>query len=93
MVGFTPDPVRKASNRSMRPTASPRYKFRVFATTPWISDALPFGRLSYAEPDAVGNAVDYAKFFSRLYDAVILVYDDASTVIETHEHTGEFGEI
>jgi hypothetical protein len=27
-----------------------------------ISDALPFGRLSYGEPDAVSNAVDYAKF-------------------------------
>jgi len=32
-----------------------------------ISDALPFGRLWYAEP----NAIDYAKFFSRSHDAVI----------------------
>jgi hypothetical protein len=36
-----------------------------------ISDALPFGRLWYAEPDAASNAVDYAKFFSRTHDAVI----------------------
>jgi hypothetical protein len=42
-----------------------------------ISDVLPFGRLWYAEPNAVGNAVDYAKFFSRSHDAVIRVYDDA----------------
>ena len=27
-----------------------------------ISDALPFGRLWYDEPNAVSNAVDYAKF-------------------------------
>jgi hypothetical protein len=27
-----------------------------------ISDALPFGRLWYGKPDAVGNAVGYAKF-------------------------------
>jgi hypothetical protein len=38
-----------------------------------ISDALPFGRLRYGEPNAVSNAVDYAKFFSRSHDAVIRV--------------------
>ena len=27
-----------------------------------ISDALPFGRLAYGEPDAITNAIDYAKF-------------------------------
>ena len=27
-----------------------------------ISDALPFGRLWYGEPNAVSDAVDYAKF-------------------------------
>jgi hypothetical protein len=31
-----------------------------------ISDALPFGRLWYGEPNAVSNAVDYAKHRSRL---------------------------
>src|SRR5207248_11275760 len=40
-----------------------------------ISDALPFGRLWYAEPDAISNAIGYAKFFSRSHDAVIRVYD------------------
>jgi hypothetical protein len=30
-----------------------------------ISDALPFGRLWYSEPDEISNAVGYAKFFSR----------------------------
>jgi hypothetical protein len=53
-----------------------------------ISDALPFGRLWYGEPDAIG----YAKFFSRSHDAVIPVYDVAGNVIETHEHAGEFKE-
>jgi len=46
-----------------------------------ISDALPFGRLWYGEP----NAISYAKFFSRSHDAVIRVYDEAGSVIETHE--------
>ena len=57
-----------------------------------ISDALPFGRLWYGEPNAVSNAIDYAKFRSRLHDAVIRVYDDAGNVIETHEHKGDFKE-
>jgi len=57
-----------------------------------ISDALPFGRLWYGDPNAISNAVGYAKFVSRSHDAVIRVYDDAGNVIETHEHIGEFKE-
>ncbi len=56
-----------------------------------ISDVLPFGRLWYGEPNAVSNAIDYAKFYSRSHDAVIRVYD-AGNVIETHEHKGDFKE-
>jgi hypothetical protein len=51
-----------------------------------ISDALPFGKLWYGEPNAVSNAIGYAKFRSRSHDAVIRVYDEAGNVIETHEH-------
>ena len=57
-----------------------------------ISDALPFGRLRYGEPNAVSNAIDYAKFRSRSRRAVIRVYDEAGNVIETHEHAGDFKE-
>jgi hypothetical protein len=32
----------------------------------------------YSEPDAVSNAVDYAKFYSRSHDAVIRVYDECA---------------
>ncbi len=55
-----------------------------------ISDALPFGRLWYGEPNAISNAIDYAKFYSRSHDATIRIYDHAGNVIETHEHKGEF---
>ena len=58
-----------------------------------ISDALPFGALWYGEPDAISNAVHSAKFFSDSHDAVIRVYDEAGTVIETHESTGGFKEV
>jgi len=57
-----------------------------------ISDVLPFGRLWYSDPDAITNAIDYAKFFSRSHHAVIRVYDDAGNVIETREHKGDFKE-
>jgi hypothetical protein len=50
-----------------------------------ISDALPFGRLWYGEPDAISNAIGYAEFYSRSHDAVIHVYDEAGKVTETHE--------
>ena len=53
-----------------------------------ISDALPFGRLWYAEPNAISNAIDYAKHRSRLHNAVIRVYDESGSVIETPEHAG-----
>ena len=51
-----------------------------------ISDALPFGRLWYDEPNAVG----YVEHSSRSHGAVIRVYDEAGNVIETHELAGDF---
>jgi hypothetical protein len=57
-----------------------------------ISDALPFRPLSYAEPNAVSNAIGYAKHRSRSHRTVIRVYDGAGNVIETHEHKGDFKE-
>ena len=55
-----------------------------------ISDAPPFGRPWYGEPDAISNAIGYAKFYSRSYRAVIRVFDEAGNVIETHEQAGEW---
>ena len=57
-----------------------------------ISDALPFGRPWYGEPNAVSNAIGYAMYRSRSHHAVIRVYDAAGNVIETYEHRGDFKE-
>ena len=54
-----------------------------------ISDALPFGRLWYGEPNAVSNVVDCAKCRSRSHDALIRLYARAGDVIEMHGHAGE----
>ena len=51
-----------------------------------ISDVLPFGCLLYLE---VREAVNYAKFYSNSRDAIILVYDVAGNVTETHQHKGD----
>ncbi len=55
-----------------------------------ISDAPPFGRLSYAERNLISNAAGYAKVYNRSHNAVIRVYNEAGNVIETHKHAGEF---
>jgi hypothetical protein len=57
-----------------------------------ISDALPFGRLWYGDPNAISNAIGYAKSRSRSHDVVVRVYNEAGNVIETHEHKGDFKE-
>jgi hypothetical protein len=57
-----------------------------------ISDALPFSRLWYGEPNAISNAIGYAQHRSRSHHAVIRVYDASDYVIETHEHAGDFKE-
>jgi hypothetical protein len=54
-----------------------------------ISDVLPFGRLLYDTPD---NATGYAMHSSRSHDAVIRVYDANGSLVETHEHRGDFKE-
>jgi hypothetical protein len=54
------------------------------------SNALPFGALWYAGPNAVANAIGYAEHRSRSHYAVIRVYDESDNVIETHEHKGDF---
>jgi hypothetical protein len=43
-----------------------------------------------SEPNAISDAIGYAKFYSRSRDAVIRVYDEAANLIETHGHAGEF---
>ena len=58
-----------------------------------ISDVLPFRcAVLSGVPDAINNAIDYAKLYSRSHDAVIHVYDKAGNVTQTHEHAGDFRE-
>ena len=78
----------------------PRFPMHVYEVRPrkdkrgfdLISDALSFGRLWYAGPNAVANAVGYAQHRSRSHHAVIRVYDDAGKLIEVHRHKGDFKE-
>ncbi len=47
-----------------------------------VSDVLPFGRLWYAETNAVSNTIDYAKFSGCSHDAVIRVYDEPGNELD-----------
>ena len=50
-----------------------------------ISDQFRYGPIWYAGPDAVRNAVAYAKYHSvsRSHRAIIRVLDDSGVVIQT----------
>ena len=48
--------------------------------------------MSFDRQMAEPTAINYAKFYSRSDLAVIRVYDEAGSVIETHEHAGDFKE-
>jgi hypothetical protein len=50
---------------------------------------LAFGPLWYAGPNAISNAIKYAKLSSRSHHAEIRVYDEAGNVIETQAQAGD----
>jgi hypothetical protein len=54
-----------------------------------ISDVLAFSPLWYAGPNAISNAIKYAKFSSRSHDAEIRIYDEAGNVIEAQAQGGD----
>ena len=60
-----------------------------------VSKLFRYGPIWYAGPDAVRNAVAYAKYrsLSRSHPANIRVLDDFGAVIRTHESNGDFKEL
>ena len=61
--GLTMQPTRWPSRWLAQNTFTRSARAKIIAGVDLISDALPLGRLWYAEPNAVGNAVDYGKFY------------------------------
>jgi hypothetical protein len=45
------------------------------------SEMLPWGRLQYGGPNAVENAVGYAKFFSGAHETEVTVFDAKGEVV------------
>jgi hypothetical protein len=56
-----------------------------------ISDVLPFGKLWYAEPNAISNAINYAKLRSRSHMALIRVFDESGTAIRNTRARAPWG--
>jgi len=52
-----------------------------------ISELFRYGPIWYAGPDAIRNAIAYAKYrsHSRSQRALIRVLDDSGTVVQMHE--------
>jgi hypothetical protein len=57
-----------------------------------ISELFRYGPIWYAGPDAVRNAIAYAKYRAhfRSQRAIIRVLDDSGAVVEMHERSGAF---
>lgn len=54
------------------------------------SDTLPYSPLWYRGPNAIAEAVGYAKSYSQPHPVVIRVFDANGNVIETLEYNSEF---
>jgi len=50
-----------------------------------ISDALPFRRLWFGQPNAIDKAIGYAMHYGQSQNAVIRIYDSEGNLIETHD--------
>jgi len=59
------------------------------STAPFESRMRISPRRKQTWPFAISNIVDHAKFYSRSHDAVIRVFDEAGSVIESDEHKGD----
>ena len=55
-----------------------------------IGDCLALGVLWFEGPEAIGDAVNYARFFSRSHPALVRLFDESGTVVETLEFAGDF---
>jgi len=55
-----------------------------------IGDCLPLGVLWFEGPEAINEAVKYARFFSRSRPAVIRLFDESGTIAETLEFPVDF---
>jgi len=93
--------VLKAKWRMIRPLAPRTISTHVYEIRPradksgvdLIADVLPYSPLWYRGPNAIRDAIDFAKFFSPSHNAVIRVYDETGYVIERHEQpAGDFRE-
>jgi hypothetical protein len=58
-----------------------------------IGDSLPLGLLWFEGREAIGDAVNYARFFSRAHPAIIHLFDESGTLAETLEFAGDFSQV
>jgi hypothetical protein len=57
-----------------------------------VGHLVPLGRLQFEGPDAIVDALNYAKFYSRSHPAIIRVFDESGAVVWTVDSERNFGE-
>jgi hypothetical protein len=57
-----------------------------------VGHRVPLGQLRFEGPDAILDAVNYARFYSRSYPGIIRVFDESGTVVWTADSAGNFAE-
>jgi hypothetical protein len=55
-----------------------------------IGDSLPLGLLWFEGPEAISEALNYVRFFSRSRPAIIHVFDESGRIAESLELAGDF---
>ena len=97
-IRLAPDKLTSISTRLRRlllamTTLQPVYEVR--PRKDWrgfdlVGHRVPLGRLQFEGPDAIVDAVIYAKFYSSSHPAIIRVFDESGAVIGAHQSTGDF---
>jgi hypothetical protein len=67
----------------------PRKDWHGFAL---VGNRVPLGELRFEGPDAIVDAVNYAKFYSRSHPGIIRVFDESGAVVWMADSAGNFGE-
>lgn len=57
-----------------------------------VGHRVPLGVLRFEGPDAIVDAVNYAKFYSRSHPGIIRVFDESGAAVWTADSAGNFGE-
>jgi hypothetical protein len=57
-----------------------------------VGHRVPLAELRFEGPDAIVDAVNYARFYSRSHPGIIRVFDESGAVVWMADSAGDFSE-